>query len=142
LSSPAQNPLIEASTPIHRVNEAFELAGQQGPLQAPAIPIHEHGDEELSVLSRVNPRRGPTNGGDEINLIVSDLPPTIKLFARFGLNIVPTVSSMTISEPLNRNDHAEELLSGSYCTGSAFLLSPSSSPSWSGQRHVMSSHFH
>ena len=48
------------------------------------------------VLSRVNPRRGSTRGGDEIVLIVSNLPPTMRLYARFGSNFTRTVSGMIL----------------------------------------------
>jgi hypothetical protein len=74
-----------------------EPAGQQGPPQTSATPDNEHVAEEGPVLSRVNPRRGPTSGGDEIDLIVSNLPPTMKLFARFGCNITVTVSKSILS---------------------------------------------
>ena len=46
----------------------------------------------------MNPRRGSTNGGEEIYLIVRNLPPSIVPYARFGRKVTPTVSS-TI--PLN-----------------------------------------
>ena len=60
------------------------------------VPINEHVNEELPILRRVNPRRGPTSGGDEVDLIVSNLPPTIELCARFGSKIVSTVSRTTL----------------------------------------------
>ena len=94
--SSAQGPLIGVFTPIPSANEDSEPAGQPSALRTAAIPIDEDIDEEVPVLSRVNPRRGPTSGGDEIDLIVSDLPPTIILYARFGSNIAPTVSVMTV----------------------------------------------
>ena len=79
-------------------DDESEPADQHGALQTSARPINEHVDEDLPVLSRINPRRGPTSGGDEIDLVVSNLPPNIKLYARFGSNIAPTVSRMTDSE--------------------------------------------
>ncbi len=51
-------------------------------------------DEELPVLLHANPRRGSTSGGEEIYLIVKNLPSTTVLYARFGCNIAPTVSSL------------------------------------------------
>ena len=91
LSSLAQSSFVDVST------SANEEAGQQGPSQTSAVPANEDVAEEGPVLSRINPRRGPTSGGDEINLIVTNLPPSITLWARFGSNIAPTVSGMTLS---------------------------------------------
>ena len=82
----------------HPVDEESEPADEHGALQTSALPINEPVHEEVPVLSRVNPRRGPTSGGDEIDLVVSNLPPNSKLSARFGSNIAPTVSRMTDSE--------------------------------------------
>ena len=65
-------------------------------MRTSAAPINERVAETGPVLSRVNPRRGPTSGGDEIDLIVSDLPPTMKLYARFGCNIAATVSGVIL----------------------------------------------
>jgi hypothetical protein len=47
---------------------------------------------DLPVLSLVSPSRGSTSGGDQILLIVSNLPPTLNLYARFGPHITPTAS--------------------------------------------------
>ena len=78
LSTSSQSlPEIPASTP--RPDEG----------SAPPVPVNE---QELPVLLRVNPRRGPTSGGDEVVLIVSNLPQSIELYARFGSKIVSTVS--------------------------------------------------
>ena len=96
LDSPAQSPTADVSAPIPPANGESELASQQGLLQATAAPVNGGVAEAIPVLSRVNPRRGPTSGGDEIDLIVSDLPPTMKLFARFGCNIAPTVSGIIL----------------------------------------------
>ena len=79
-------------------DEESELTDEHGALQTSTPPINEHLHEDLPVLSRVNPRRGPTSGGDEIDLIVSNLPQNIKLYARFGSNIAPTVSGIADSE--------------------------------------------
>ena len=95
-SSLAQNPCAGVSTPITSDNEESEVAGQQGPLQASAAPVDDVA-VDVPVLSRVNPRRGLTSGGDEIDLIVTNLPPSVTLYARFGCNITPTVSGMTLS---------------------------------------------
>ena len=56
-------------------------------------------DGELPVLLHANPRRGSTSGGEEIYLVVKNLPSTTVLYARFGCNIAPTVSSLIGSEP-------------------------------------------
>jgi hypothetical protein len=96
LLSPEQSPAVDVSLSISPANEESEPADQQVPLQTSAIPDNEHGAEEGPVLSRVNPRRGPTSGGDEMVLIVSNLPPTMKLYARFGCNITATVSRLTL----------------------------------------------
>ena len=85
-------------------DEVSEPADQHGALQTSAVPINEHVDEDLPVLSRINQRRGPTSGGDKILLTVSNLPPNINVYARFGSNIAPTVSGMTDSE-LMEYDH-------------------------------------
>ena len=139
--SSAQSHAMGASAPILPADEEFEPADRHGALQTSAVPINEHVDEDLPFLSRVNPRRGPTSGGDEIDLIVSNLPSTIKLFARFGCNIVPTVSRMTDFELMECNRCAEVALLGSYRPGSAFLSPPRRSVSRSGQCHPMSSTF-
>ncbi len=96
LSSLAQIPCARVSTPIPSDTVESEVAGQQGPLQTSAAPVDDVA-VDVPVLSRVNPRRGLTSGGDEIDLIVTNLPPSITLYARFGCNITPTVSGMTRS---------------------------------------------
>ena len=55
--------------------------------------------EEGPLLSRITPKRGPVSGGEEIILTVSNLPSTIKLYARFGCNIANTVSEMMLPGP-------------------------------------------
>ena len=130
---------MDISAPILPVDEESEPGDQHGALQTSAVPINEQVDEELPELSRVNPRRGPTSGGDEIDLIVSNLPPNIKLYARFGPNIAPTVGRMTDLEFIGCDHCADVSLLGSYCTGGALLSSPCSGASRSGQCHTMSS---
>jgi len=95
-SSSAQGPLIGVFAPVLSATEDSEPAGQPSALQTAAIPIDEDVDEEVPVLYLVNPSRGSTSGGDEIVLIVRNLPTTITLYARFGSNITPTVSVMTV----------------------------------------------
>ena len=89
ITSSQSPPEIPVSTP--RADEG----------SAPPVPVHEHVNEELPVLRRVNPRRGPTSGGDEVDLIVSNLPQTIELYARFGSKIVSTVSYITLRVLIN-----------------------------------------
>ena len=139
--SSAQSHAIVVSAPIPPADEESEPADQRSGLQTSAFQINEHVNEDLPVLSRVNPRRGPTSGGDEIVLVVSNLPPIIKLFARFGCNLVPTVSGMTALGYIECDHCAEVSLLGPYCTGAAFLSSPCRSVSWSGQCHTMSGTF-
>ena len=92
----SQSPAVGVSASVPPANMESEPARQQSPLQTSAAPDNEHVAEADPVLSRVNPRRGPMSGGDEIDLIVSNLPPTMKLFARFGCNIAATVSVMIL----------------------------------------------
>ena len=96
LPSPAQSPTIDVSTSVPPANRVSELVGQgqQGSLQTSAGPVNEHVAEADPELSHVNPRRGSTSGGDEIVLIVSNLPPTVKLYGHFGCNITLTVSGL------------------------------------------------
>jgi len=96
LPSPAESPTVDVPAPIPHVNEESEPPDQQGLFQTSAAPLSEHVAEEGPELSFVNPRRGPTSGGDDIVLIVSNLPPTSKLYARFGCNIAFTVSGMIL----------------------------------------------
>ena len=42
-------------------------------------------------ISRLSHPCGTTSGGEQIVLIVANLPPSITLFARFGDNIASTV---------------------------------------------------
>jgi hypothetical protein len=49
------------------------------------------GDGGDSFISLLIPSCGTTSGGEQIVLVVVNLPPSITLFARFGDNVVPTV---------------------------------------------------
>ena len=101
-SSLGQNPTVgvSASIPSPPANEVSEPAGQQGQLQTSAAPVNNDVAEEGPELSHVFPGRGPVSGGEEIALIVSNLPSTIKLYARFGCNIALTVSES--QDPRNK----------------------------------------
>jgi hypothetical protein len=48
-------------------------------------------DEGDCVISLLSPSCGTTSGGEQVMLVVVNLPPSIALFARFGDNIVSTV---------------------------------------------------
>ena len=96
-SSSAQNPTVDGFASIPPANEVSELVNQQGHLRTFAAPVNELVAEEGPVLSRVVPRRGPVSGGEEIVLIVSNLPPTIKLYARFDCNIALTVGVIILT---------------------------------------------
>ena len=100
-SSLAQNPTVDvsASIPSPAAHGVSEPAGHQGHLQTSAAPVNNYVSEEGLELSHVFPRRGPVSGGEEIALIVSNLPSTIKLYARFGCNITLTVSKMMLPGP-------------------------------------------
>ena len=58
----------------------------------PEIPssttTDDGGDSFISLLS---PSYGTTSGGEQIVLIVANLPPSTTLFARFGDSLVSTV---------------------------------------------------
>ena len=96
-AQPSAHGPLEAPALTPRPNEGSE---QTSAFRAPPVPVHEHRNEDLPVLRRVNPRRGPTSGGDEVDLIVSNLPPMIQLYARFGSNIASTVSSIILRVPM------------------------------------------
>ena len=103
--------------------------------------INDGAVEELPVLLHANPRRGSTSGGEEIYLVVKNLPSTTVLYARFGCNIAPTVSSLIGSEPENRNERTDNLPPVSHCGWCTCLPSPSGNSSRSRRRYVMSSAF-
>ena len=48
-------------------------------------------DREDCVISLLSPAYGSTSGGEQIVLVVVNLPPSTTFFARFGDNIVSTV---------------------------------------------------
>ena len=113
--TPAQSPEFNTFTRTHPAGEGFEPGWRRSGLPASTSARSNNRIHEKSpVLSHINPRRGSTKGGDEIYLIVRDLPPTTDLYARFGGEIVPTVSSPTGSDPAERKG----------CTDSSSLVSP------------------
>ena len=93
-------------------------------------------DEELPVLLHANPRHGSTSGGEEIYLIVKNLPSTTVLYARFGCNIAPTVSSLISPGPDACTDNSPPVSHCGWCT---CLPSPSRDSSRSRRRYVVSS---
>ena len=137
----AQNPTVDVSVsiPPPAANGVSEPAGQPGHLQTSAAPVNNHVAEEGPELSHVAPRRGPVSGGEEIVLIVSNLPSTIKLYARFGCRITLTVSEMMLPGFEEYIRCAEVSRLDSSCTRGTFLCSPRRSRSWAGQGHTMSS---
>jgi len=85
------------STPsalVHQSNGESELDWDGNGFWASAAQNDNSAVEEFPVLLHVNPRRGSTSGGEEIYLIVRNLPSTAVVYARFGCNIAPTVSSL------------------------------------------------
>lgn len=114
--SSTRTPLLsDLSAEIPRSDEEPEPAGQ-------AL------DEELPVLSHVNPKRGPTSGGNEIYLVVTNLSPTAVLHARFGPNIAATVGGLIGPGPLESDEYADNSFSVSCCARRAFLPSSCSGP--------------
>ena len=89
----AQSPLSDPVAPIPRANEEPEPEREGSGLPASSFRNDTGVHEKLPVLSHMNPRRGSTKGGYEIYLVVRNLPPTALLYARFGCNLAPTVSS-------------------------------------------------
>ncbi len=59
----------------------------------------EGGDSFISLLS---PSCGTTSGGEQIVLVVVNLPPSTTFFARFGDNIVSTVRYKMLTAPERR----------------------------------------
>ena len=90
----SQSPDVGVSASVLRANMESEDAGQQSPSQTFAAPVSKRVAEAGPELSCIYPKRGSTSGGDEIGLVVTNLPPTVKLYARFGCNITPTVSAL------------------------------------------------
>ena len=98
-------------------------------------------ESELPLLFDVNPKQGSTTGGDEIYLIVKNLPSNGVLYARFGDNVAPTVSSLIGSDPAERDDCTDGPSLVSHCGRGTFLLSPCGRSSRSCQCHTMPSAF-
>ena len=91
--TPAQIRVSNTFTQTHRAGEEFELGRRGSGLPASTSARNSNCIHEKSpVLFHIIPGRGPTKGGGDICLIVENLPPTIGPFARFGDEIVPTVS--------------------------------------------------
>ena len=76
----------------------------QSSLPNPFPKISWTDESELPLLFHVSPKQGSTTGGDEICLVVKHLPSNVVLYARFGDNIAPTVSSLIGPDPAERND--------------------------------------
>jgi len=126
----------------YQSNEDSEPEWDGSGLQASVARNNDNVEEELPVLSHVNPKRGSTSGGEEIYLIVRNLPPTATPYARFGCNIAPTVSSLTSAEPAERNECTDESTLVSHCERYTCLPSPSSDSSRSRRHYTVSSAFH
>ena len=125
----------------YQCNEESEPERDGRGLQASVARNNDSVDEELPVLSHMNPKRGSSSGGEEIYLIVRNLPPTATLYARFGCNIAPTVSSLTGAEPAERNECTEKSSLVSHCERYTCLPSPSSDSSRSRLHYTVSSAF-
>lgn len=137
-SASEQGPLYSPSALIHHSNEESEPDRDEGSLQASTVQI-DNPIAELPVLLHVNPRWGSTSGGEEIYLIVKNLPSTAVLYARFGSNIAPTVSSLDGSEPADRKECTDNTPLVSHCEWCTCLPSPSRNSPWGRRRHSVSS---
>ena len=80
---------LSTSTALLNPPQATSPMAVQPPTQNLALNATK-GDGEDSFISLLSPSCGTTGGGEQIVLVVDNLPPT-KLFARFGDNIVSTV---------------------------------------------------
>ena len=78
----------------HQINEGSKPEWDGSGLRASTTRNDNAVDEELPILLHVNPKRGSTSGGEEVYLIVKNLPSTTVLYARFGCHIAPTVSCL------------------------------------------------
>ena len=125
----------------HQNNEVSKPKWDGSGLRASTTRNDNTVDEELPVLLHVNPRRGSTSGGEEVYLIVKNLPSTTVLYARFGCNIAPTVSSLIVSEPEKRNECTDNLPLVPHCGWRTCLPAPSRDSSRSCRRYIMSSAF-
>jgi hypothetical protein len=86
----AQDTLPNPDTQFSRPNEDSAPEWQGSGMQTLAQNI----PEKLPTLTHINPKRGSKSGGDDVCLIVDNLPPTAVVYARFGGNIAPTVRSL------------------------------------------------
>ena len=59
-------------------------------------------DDGDSFISLLSPSCGTTSGGEQIVLVVVNLPPSTTLYARFGDNIVSTVRYKILTAPERR----------------------------------------
>ena len=91
----------ESCDPIVSASPALPVAEHSdSPLQTDNLhqPGNRQGDEEVNeestVLSLVCPSRGPTSGGEQVVLLVEDLPSSIKFYVRFGDNFTAAVCHM------------------------------------------------
>ena len=99
--TPAQSPSARPLAPAPRTNKESEPEREGSGLPAFTARNDKCIHLKHPLLSHMNPRRGSTNGGEEIYLIVRNLPPAIVLYARFGSNITPTVSSLIPQNTMN-----------------------------------------
>ena len=99
--TPARSPSARPFAPAPRTNEESEPEREGSRLPASSARNDKCVYLKHPVLSHMNPRRGSTNGGEEIYLIVRNLPPTTKPYARFGANITPTVRSLIPQNAMN-----------------------------------------
>jgi hypothetical protein len=106
----AWSPLPNTFAHIPQTNQEFQPDRRGGDLTAFAA---RRVPDKFPVLIFINPKRGSIKGGDEAFLIVDDLPQTAVVYARFGSNIVPTVSSLNGPDSVERNE----------CTDTSSLVS-------------------
>ena len=99
--APAQSPSVRPFAPTPRTNEESEPEREGCGLPAFTALNDKCVYLKHPVLSHMNPRRGSTNGGEEIYLIVRNLLPAIVPYARFGRKVTPTVSSTIPQNPMN-----------------------------------------
>jgi len=93
-STPAQSLLARPAAPISRSNEEPEPEWEGSGLSVSTARGNKRILANPPVLSHMNPKRGPTKGGEEIYLIVRNVPLTAVLYARFGGIVVSTVSCL------------------------------------------------
>jgi len=100
----AAGPGVTQGTIPHGVSSSDSPATSATPTPttptAPQLDSSVHGrqssaqpaESSTPVLRSTNPRKGPVSGGIEIWLSMDNLPTTFTLYARFGSEVVPTVS--------------------------------------------------